>query len=228
MDQRYGAAYLRQRLERSLRDLGTDCIDLVQLHTWSRAWNKDPEPFRVLRELQREGKLRGVGVSTPETDQNSVVDLMKGGWVDSVQLIYNVFNQEAQAELFSVARESDTAIIVRVAFDEGSLTGKLTRETRFADGDMRNRYFAGDRLERTVARVEAIGAAVGTREPNLATAALKFALKPAAVSTVIPGIRSTSQAEMNLAVSDQPRLADDLEQQLRVHEWRRGFWYSGK
>jgi aryl-alcohol dehydrogenase-like predicted oxidoreductase len=182
----------------------------------------------VLRDLRREGKLRAVGVSTPEPDQNAVIDLMKGGWVDAVQLIYNVFNQEAQAELFPVARQTNTAVIGRVVFDEGALTGKLTGNSRFAEGDMRNRYFAGDRLERTITRVEAIRATVGSREPNLATAALKFALKPSAVSTVIPGIRSVSQAEMNLAVSDQPPLTDDLEQGLRAHEWRRGFWYSGK
>jgi aryl-alcohol dehydrogenase-like predicted oxidoreductase len=157
-----------------------------------------------------------------------VLDLMKAGWVDAVQVIYNVFNQEAQAELFSVAQQTGTAIIVRVAFDEGSLTGKLQLDTKFPEGDMRKRYFAGDRLERTVQRVEAIRSIVGAREPNLATAALKFALKPAAVSTVIPGIRNVSQAEMNLAISDQPPLADDLEQRLRAQEWRRGFWYSGK
>jgi aryl-alcohol dehydrogenase-like predicted oxidoreductase len=228
VEERFSATYLRERLERSLRDLGTDCIDVVQLHTWSRSWNENPEPFRVLREMQREGKLRAVGISTPETDQNSVIDLMKGGWVDSVQVIYNVFNQEAQAEIFPVARQTGTAMIVRVAFDEGSLTGKLTRDTKFAKDDMRNRYFAGDRLGRTVARVEAISATVGTREANLATAALKFAMKPAAVSTVIPGIRNVDQATANLTVSDESPLDDDLEQRLRAHEWRRGFWYSGK
>src|SRR6185295_709637 len=122
-------------------------------------------------------------------------------------------------ELFPVAQQTGTAIIVRVAFDEGSLTGKLNPDTRFHEGDMRQRYFAGDRLERTVARVEAIRATVGSQEPDLATAALKFALKPTAVSTVIPGIRNVQQAEANAAVSDGPPLEDDLEQRLRSHEW---------
>ena len=227
-EERFSADYLRQRLERSLRDLGTDCIDLLQLHTWTRAWNKEPVPFETLRRFQKEGKIRGIGVSTPEHDQNAVIQLMRDGWVDTVQAIYNIFEQEAHAELFPTARECDVGIIVRVAFDESALTGKLSAETRFAEGDIRNRYFAGDRLARTVQRVEEVRRVVGRLEPDLATTALKFAMKPPAVSTVIPGMRSPQQAEMNLCVSGKPPLSDALEQQLRAHNWRRGYWYSGK
>jgi aryl-alcohol dehydrogenase-like predicted oxidoreductase len=228
IEERFTKEYLRERLERSLRDLQTDCLDLVQLHTWTRAWNAAPEALETLREFQHEGKLLGIGVSTPEHDQNALIDLMKDGWVDAVQVVYNVFEQEPQAEFFPVAAATNTGVVVRVAFDESALTGKLEADTVFAEGDVRNRFFAGDRLARTVTRVEAIREAVGTDEPNLATAALKFALKPQAVSTVIPGIRSIAQAEMNMAVSDQAPLGDALEERLRDHQWRRGFWYSGK
>ena len=119
-------------------------------------------------------------------------------------------------------------VIVRVAFDESALTGKLTKDTKFAEGDFRRGYFAGDRLERTVARVEKVKQAIGTDEPNLASAALNFALKPAAVSTVIPGIRTVQQAEANCGVSDQPAMSDELERKLREHRWNRAFWYGGK
>jgi aryl-alcohol dehydrogenase-like predicted oxidoreductase len=119
-------------------------------------------------------------------------------------------------------------VIVRVAFDESALTGKLTAETQFPEGDFRRGYFAGDRLERVVSRVEEVRKTVGAAEPDLATAALKFALKPAAVSTVIPGIRNVRQAEQNCGVSDQPPMSDQLERNLRTHNWRRAFWYSGK
>ncbi len=119
-------------------------------------------------------------------------------------------------------------VIVRVAFDEGSLTGKWTAETTFEPGDFRNNYFAGDRLARTLQRVEQVKEAVGDAEPDLPTAALKFALKPAAVSTVIPGMRNMRQAEMNCGVSDQPPMSDELERRLRQFNWLRGFWYSGK
>jgi aryl-alcohol dehydrogenase-like predicted oxidoreductase len=118
--------------------------------------------------------------------------------------------------------------VVRVALDESALTGKLTPESQFLEGDVRGRYFAGDRLRRTIERVEQVRATVGNQESNMVAAALKFALKPRAVTTVIPGIRNVRQAEMNLAISEEAPLSDDVERQLRSHNWRRGFWYSGK
>lgn len=142
-------------------------------------------------------------------------------------MIYNIFDQEAQAEIFPVALEHNTAVIVRVAFDESALTGKLTKDTIFAEGDIRNGYFAGDRLQRTVDRVEKVRDTIGDREANMATTALKFALKPQAVSTVIAGIRNPQQAEMNCAAGDGPPMSDALEKDLRAHNWRRSFWQAG-
>jgi len=228
IEDRYPETYIREQVETGLRNLQTDCLDLLQLHTWTRAWNRRPTALEALRKLQREGKLRGVGISTPEQDQNSLVDLMRGGWLDAVQVIYNIFEQEPAAEFLPVARENNVGVIVRVAFDEGALTGKFTEQTRFAEGEFRHHYFAGDRLARTVRRVEKIKAAIGSAEPDVATAALKFALKPAAVSTVIPGMRTVRQAELNCRVSDQPAMLEELEMRLREHAWRRGVWYSGK
>jgi aryl-alcohol dehydrogenase-like predicted oxidoreductase len=228
IEERYPESYLRERLERSLRDLRTDCIDLVQLHTWTRAWNRNPGALEHLRGFQKEGKLRGIGISTPEHDQNSLIDLMRDGWLDAVQVIYNIFDQEAQAEFFPVAKEQNVGVIVRVAFDESALTGKLSASTKWEPDDFRNSYFAGDRLQRTVQRVGKVKETIGDVEPDLATAALKFALKPAAVSTVIPGIRNVRQAELNCRVGDLPAMSDELERKLRGHNWRRGIWYSGK
>jgi aryl-alcohol dehydrogenase-like predicted oxidoreductase len=228
IEERYPESYLRERLEESLRNLGTECIDVLQLHTWTRAWNRNPRALETLRKLQREGKILAIGISTPEHDQNALVDLMRNGWLDAVQVIYNIFDQEPQAELFPVAAEHRVGVIVRVAFDEGSLTGKWTAETRFEPGDFRNNYFAGDRLARAVRRVAQVKEAIGGEEPDLPTAALKFALKPAAISTVIPGTRNVRQAEMNCGVSDLPPMADALEARLRPFNWRRAFWYDGK
>jgi aryl-alcohol dehydrogenase-like predicted oxidoreductase len=228
VDERFPENHVRTQLEQSLCTLNTDCIDLVQIHTWSRAWNRDPCPFAVLRKAKQEGKIRAIGVSTPEHDQYAVLDLMRDGWVDSVQVIYNIFDQEAQSQLFPEAVRCDIGIIVRVPYDEGSLTGRLTPQTVWQSGDFRGSYFAGDRLERTVRRVEAIRRVLGSEEPNMADAALKFCLKPSAVSTVIPGIRSVWQAEANCRVGWLPQLRDELETQLRKHCWRRSFWYSGK
>jgi aryl-alcohol dehydrogenase-like predicted oxidoreductase len=167
-------------------------------------------------------------VSTPEIDQNAVIDLMRRRCVDSVQVIYNLFDQEAQAEIFSTALEHGIAVIVRVALDESSLTGKLTGQTSFPEGDIRSSFFAGDRLQRTVDRVEKIRSVVRPEEPILAAASLKFALKPAAVSTAIVGSRTAQQAKANCAVGSDPPMSDDLEHKLRGHQWRRSFWYAGK
>jgi aryl-alcohol dehydrogenase-like predicted oxidoreductase len=227
-DERYAEAYLRENVATRCANLGTDRLDLLQLHTWTRAWNRDPVPFKVLRALQREGKIGLVGVSTPEHDQNSVIELMRGGWIDSVQVIYNLFEQEPAAELLDVAKACGVGVIVRVAFDEGVLTGKFTAGTTFAPDDFRAKYFEGDRLARAVAHAEAIRADLAGTGLTMPQAALKFVLAHPAVSTVIPGIRNVAQAEANCAVSDLPPLAPALLEKLHRHNWRRAFWYGGK
>jgi len=227
-EERYPEKHLRANVEERLRNLGTDCLDLLQLHTWTRAWNRDPQPLGVLRQLQREGKIRAIGVSTPEHDQNSVIDLMRQGWVDAVQVIYNIFEQEPAAELLPVALECKVGIIVRVVFDEGALTGKWTAATTFSEDDFRKGYFQGDRLSRAVDRAEKVKGTIQGSGYTLPQAALKFALAQPAVSTVIPGMRNPAQAEANAAASDLPPMPPDLQLRLREHNWRRAFWYGGK
>lgn len=227
-DERYPEAYLRANVAERRGNLGVAKVDLLQLHTWTRAWNRNPTPFKVLRRLQQEGLVGLIGVSTPEQDQNSVIDLMRGGWIDSVQVIYNLFDQEPAAELLDVAKECGVGVIVRVAFDEGALTGKFTPATTFAADDFRAKYFEGDRLARAIAHADEIKRDLAGTAYTLPQAALKFVLAHPAVSTVIPGIRNVSQAEANCGVSDLPDLAPDLLVRLRRHNWRRGVWYGGK
>jgi aryl-alcohol dehydrogenase-like predicted oxidoreductase len=215
-------------VDERLDNLVTERIDLLQLHTWTRAWNKDPKPLEVLRKLQAEGKIRYIGVSTPEPDQNSVIDLMRAGYLDTVQLVFNIFEQEPAAELLPAAAEHDVGVIVRVPFDEGSLTGKFSTDTEFASDDFRSKYFAGDRLARTVARVKQIEDDIAGSELTMAQVALKFVLSQPAVSTVIPGSRSVQQAKMNAEVSNFPDPPEALLLKLRKHAWRRSFWYAGK
>jgi aryl-alcohol dehydrogenase-like predicted oxidoreductase len=227
-NERYAESYLRASVEERLRNLGCECLDLLQLHTWTRAWNSEPRPFEALRRLQAEGKVRFIGVSTPEHDQNSVIDLMRGGWVDAVQVIYNIFEQEPAAQLLPVARQANVGVIVRVAFDEGVLTGKYRKDSTFPEDDFRRRYFAGDRLERAVARAEKVRQEIEGSGLTLPQAALQFALCHPAVSTVIPGIRSVAQAEANCGVPDLAPMTEDLALRLRQHAWLRAFWYGGK
>ncbi|MBD3287594.1 aldo/keto reductase, partial [candidate division KSB1 bacterium] len=136
--------------------------------------------------------------------------------------------QEPAAELLPVALKKQVGIIVRVAFDEGVLTGKYSADSTFPEGDFRQNYFAGDRIERAVNRVKKIERDISDTGLSLPQVALKFAMSHDAVSTVIPGIRNVQQAEANIAVSDLPELSDDLIHRLHKHHWRRAFWYAGK
>jgi aryl-alcohol dehydrogenase-like predicted oxidoreductase len=228
VEERYAEAYVRANVAERAHNLGGGRIDLLQLHTWTRAWNRDPAPFKLLRRLQQEGRVGLIGISTPEQDQNSVIDLMRGGWVDAVQVIYNLFEQEPAAELLDVARDCGVGVIVRVAFDEGVLTGKFRRDTVFAPDDFRAKYFEGDRLARAVAHAEEVRADLAGTGLTMAQAALQFVLAHPAVATVIPGIRNPAQAEANCGVSDLPALPGNLLERLRRHNWRRGVWYGGK
>ena len=221
----YSEAYLRQNIEERLQMLGTDCLDVCFLHTWTRAWNRDPGPLFALQKLKQEGKIRAVGISTPEHDQDSVNDPMKAGLLDVVQVIYNLFDQDASAELLPTAQATGTGIIVRVAFDEGSLTGKYTKDTKFPEGDFRNTYFKGERLTETVERIEVIRQDVAGSGYTLPQVALLYPLAQPGVSAVIPGIRNPAQAELNTAVVHLPPLPQSLVEKLRRHAWRRAVWY---
>ncbi|MEN7546632.1 aldo/keto reductase [Rapidithrix thailandica] len=228
IEERYPEEYLRESLETCLKNLNTECIDILQLHTWTRAWNKYPSALEVLQKFKKEGKIRYIGVSTPEHDQNALIGLMKGGWLDTVQVIYNIFEQEPVAEFLPTALEQEVGVIVRMAFDEGILTGKYTPDHQFPKEDFRSKYFEGDRLERAVRRVEKIKSDLQTSGFTMPQAALKFAMKPPAVSTVISGIRNAQQAERNTAVADMPDLPEEYMEMLRHHYWVRAFWYTGK
>ena len=229
---RYSAAYLRDNVHQRLKNLNVERIDLLQLHTWTAAWNDDPQPLLVLRQLREEGKIGMIGISTPEQDQSCVIQLMRDGLVDTVQIIFNLFQQEPAAQLLPVAAETGTGVIVRVALDEGGLTGKYHGDHIFPPDDFRSRYFAGDRLARTAARVEAVRediAQFGLSEHySLADVALKFVLARPEVSTVIVGMRSVGQVQQNTRVPQLRELPPEMIERLYRHNWLRGVWYAGK
>ncbi len=228
IEERYSEKYLRENVEERLKNLQVESLDVLLLHTWTRAWNDNPSALKILQQMKSEGIIKQIGISTPEHDQNCVIQLMRDGMVDVLQVIYNIFEQEPAAQLLPVALETGTGIIVRVAFDEGVLTGKYRGNESFGPGDFRSNYFAGDRLERGVRRTEKIKKEFGESGYSMPQLALKFAMSHEAVSTVIPGIRNRNQALQNTAVSDLPELSNEILQKLREHSWNRGFWYGGK
>ena len=228
IEERYPEKYMRENLEQRLRNLQAEKLDILLLHTWTRAWNDRPSALHVLQKMKSEGLIGLVGISTPEHDQNCVIQLMREGLIDAVQVIYNIFEQEPAAQLLPVALETGTGIIVRVAFDEGVLTGKYKGSETFEQDDFRRNYFAGDRLARSVKRVEKIKEEFRDSGYTMSQLALKFALAHPAVSTVIPGIRNREQALMNTEVASLPDLHDEILVRLREHAWNRAFWYGGK
>lgn len=225
--ERYPEKYLRESTEASLERLGVDKIDLMQFHTWTRSWNKKPECFQYLRKMQEEGLIAAVGVSTPEQDQNAVNQLIKEGWVDSVQVIYNIFDQEAASELLDLAYDHEVGVLVRCALDEGSLTGKFSERTQFSKGDWRKNFFRGDRLKEVVKRVHKIEkdlSLCASTSENLADTALRFALSHPAVSSVICGARNPDQITRNAQASRGDMLDPEVLKILQKHAWRRYFW----
>jgi len=228
VEERFSEEYIRKTVDTCRKNLDTDCIDILQLHTWTRAWNRNPKPLDVLHKLKSEGIIKYVGISTPEHDQNSLIYLMQEGYLDTVQLIYNIFEQEPAAELLPVALDANVGVIVRVAFDEGILTGKYNADHLFPKDDFRSKYFEGDRLPRAIARVNAIKKEIKDSGFTMPQAALKFVLAHPAVSTIITGIRNEDQAAMNIEVSDMSEMSEEIIQKLYNHTWARGFWYNGK
>ena len=228
IEERYPEKYLRESIEERLKNLQLESLDILLLHTWTRAWNDNPKALETLQKIKSEGLIKNVGMSTPVADQNVVVQLMRTGLLDAVQVIFNIFQQEPVAQLLPVAQETGTGIIVRVPFDEGVLTGKFTGHETFPEDDFRIRYFAGDRLQRSVERTNAIKEEFKDNEFSMAELALKFSLSHEAVSTVIPGIRNKEQAKINTGVSDKRNLTEEELEKLHKHHWKRAFWYAGK
>jgi aryl-alcohol dehydrogenase-like predicted oxidoreductase len=220
LDDVFPADYVREYAERSLENLGLPRIDLLQFHVWEDAWSADERWQRAVDDLRRQGLVRAVGVSVNRWEPWNVVQTLRTGLVDAVQVIYNLFDQAPVDELFPLCRELDVAVVARVPFDEGSLTGTLTRETRWPAGDWRNSYFVPENLIPTVERVEALEPLV---PPGMSMAglALRFILANRDVDVVIPGMRKPAHVRANLAASDAPPLPPRLLEQLREHRWDR-------
>jgi aryl-alcohol dehydrogenase-like predicted oxidoreductase len=220
LDDVFPRDHIREYTERSLSNLGVTTIDLQQFHVWTDAWAEDDRWKRAVDDLKREGLICSFGISVNRWEPTNVLRALESGLVDSVQVVYNIFDQDAESELFPYCQQHRIAIIARVPFDEGSLTGTLTTESRWPRGDWRNLYFSPERLAETVDRVN------GLREllpagMELSELALRFILHHPAVTTTIPGMRRPGHVRANLSASDGCALAAELIEQLRGHQWRR-------
>jgi aryl-alcohol dehydrogenase-like predicted oxidoreductase len=216
----FPADYIREYTEKSLKNVGVSTLDLQQLHVWTDEWANDQRWQRALRSLKDEGLVKALGISVNRWQPANVLRALDTGLIDAVQVVYNVFDQNPEDELFPYCIEHDIAIIARVPFDEGSLTGTLTAESTWPQGDFRNLYFQRENLQATLPRVERLRPVVpaGMSMPQLA---LRHILQHPAVSTVIPGMRKLQHVDANIAVSDGSRLPDSLMTELKTHRWDR-------
>ena len=220
VDDCYPPAHITEYVEKSLKNLGVETIDLIQLHTWNDDWAGDPRLPEVFERLKTSGKVRAAGISLNRWQPANGIEAVRAGFIDSVQVVYNIFDQNPEDQLFPACRERDVAVIARVPFDEGSLTGTLTPASRWPAGDWRNGYFSPENLRNTLARVAAL-APLLPESVTLPELALRFILANAHVATVIPGMRKQRNVEANLASSDRGALSADLVTALRTHRWDR-------
>lgn len=220
LDDCFPPEHIDEYVRRSLENAGLESFDLVQFHVWEDAWAEDDRWAKKIEELRREGLLKVVGISINRWEPSNGVGAVRSGRVDAVQVIYNVFDQNPEDELFPACVEHDVAVIARVPFDEGTLTGTLTKESKWPEDDWRNTYFVPENLVPSVERADALKPLLphGTGMPEMA---LRFILSHEAVSTVIPGMRKTAHVESNAAASDAGPLPEELLAELKKHRWER-------
>ncbi len=220
LDDVFPPDYIEEYTHRSLENLGLESIDLMQFHVWEDHWLDDDRWAGKMETLRREGLVKALGISINRWEPWNGVRTVRSGLIDAVQVIYNIFDQNPEDELFPACRENDVAVIARVPFDEGTLTGKLTKETTWPEGDWRNTYFVKENLDKSVDHADALKPLV-PEGMTMAEMALRFILSNPDVSTTIPGMRKQGHVEMNIAASDAGPLDDALLDRLREHRWDR-------
>jgi aryl-alcohol dehydrogenase-like predicted oxidoreductase len=219
-DEAFPADHIRKWTDRTLSNLGLDVLDVQQFHVWNDEWVGRGSWHEAIEALKDEGKIRFFGVSINDLQPSNAVRLIDTGAVDTVQVIYNIFEQAPEDELFGACERNDVGVIARVPLDEGSLTGRLTADSTFPEGDFRNEYFSGERaLDKVDERVRAILDDLGIEREDLAEVALRYVLSRPEVSTVIPGMRTVRNVERNMALGDGAGLPPEQVAALKSHRW---------
>lgn len=219
----FPASWLVSCTERSLKNLKRDALDLTQLHVWTDAWI-DGDWLETISILKSSGKIKAFGVSINDHDPNSALKLVSSGLIDTVQVIFNIFDQSPVEKLFPLCEEHHVGVIARVPFDEGGLTGSFNESTKFPKGDFRGQYFRGENLTQTIRHVEKLKPLLDPATPTLPELALKFILGHKTVSTVIPGMRHERHVRSNVGVTQSEPLSGARMKELKKHAWPRNFY----
>lgn len=223
-DETFPGAHIRASLETSLRASGLEAFDLLQFHVWSDDWVGRGDWLETIDDLRREGKIRFFGVSINDYQPENALALVRSGTVDTVQVIYNAWHQQPEEQLLPACAEHGVGVIVRVALDEGGLTGRITGDSTFPEGDFRNRYFGGGRAAEVEQHVKDLTRDLSMGTDALADVALRYVLDEPAVSTVIAGMRTVRNVERNAATSDGVRLRPEWREVIGRHRWERNFY----
>ena len=202
------------------KNLGVETIDVLQFHVWDDDWTNEPDFRNTVEKLKRDKVIRSFGLSLNRWEPENGIKAIRTGLVDAVQVIYSIFDQSPEDELFPVCQELNVGVIVRVALDEGSLGGKMTRDTKFPKGDWRSGYFNPENLANTMDRVDKLKQIL-PQGMSLPEMALRFVLSHPAVSTTIIGMRKLEHVEENIALSDKGPLSSELLKQVKAHRWDR-------
>ncbi|MGB8492624.1 MAG: aldo/keto reductase [Bacteroidales bacterium] len=220
LDDCFPPDHIEEYVEKSLRNAGLGSFDLMQFHVWEDDWLDDERTIGKMLDLKSQGLFRAIGISMNRWEPWNGIRAVRSGLIDTVQVIYNIFDQNPKDELFPACREMNVGVIARVPLDEGTLTGTLTKESKWPFGDWRNTYFLPENLIPSVERADALKPLVpeGSTLPEMA---LRFILGEPTVSTMIPGMRKPSHARTNLAASDLGPLDPALMKELHKHRWDR-------
>jgi aryl-alcohol dehydrogenase-like predicted oxidoreductase len=216
----YPPDHIEEYVHKSLANAGLESFDLMQFHTWEDGWLEDDAWVLKMADLKEQGLIHAVGVSINRWEPWNGIKAVRSGHIDAVQVIYNIFDQNPEDELFPACKEHDVAVIARVPFDEGTLTGNLTKDSSWPEDDWRSTYFVPENLNPAVDRADVIKSLV-PESMTMPEMALRFILSNRDVSTIIPGMRKLHHVEANIACSDAGPSPESVHEALRAHRWDR-------
>lgn len=220
LEDSYPASHIIEYTEKTLKNLQAEQIDLMQLHTWDDSWADKDDWKKAVEELKTTGKVAAFGISINRWDNENCLKALQTELFDSVQTIYNIFDQIPEDVLFPLCEKLDLAVIARVPFDEGTLTGNITKDTTFPEGDWRSTYFVPENLNASAEKADLLRKIV-PENMTMAEMALRFIIMNKTVSTMIPGMRKERNVISNTGISDGQGISEELFEQLRHHRWDR-------
>ncbi len=224
LEESFPKNHIIKMTEKSLKNLKRDYVDLMQFHVWNDRWANHDDWKEAVQKLKEEGKVKYWGISLNDHQPTNGIETGKTGLIDSFQVIFNIFDQKPADRLFPFCKENNIAVIARVPFDEGALTGNVDPSTEFPVGDFRNDYFKGKRKVDVKLRVDEIWKDVSVEAGSLAEAALRFVISFDAVTSVIPGMRKEKNLRANIASEKKGKLSHKLLEELKVHRWEKNFY----